>query len=1385
MKILEKSLKYKYLLFVFTFIFIIIAMLIFIQHSINSQVSDAHLINISGRQRMLSQNLTKLAFKINYNEANNVENNYIKTLDSILTEWETRHRYLHSINNDKWKNDAIDSLLVVNEKYQKEIYSAGMRIVDNYGELNIQNDVDIISSLEEPYLLNTDILVLEYQKATERHLKGLKAKIYIFVGIALLIVLCEFLFMVMPSTRKLLDKSKALLKANTALEVSEEKLSQNLDELNKLQSDLESREVFNKTFIEQIPAAVAMLDNDLRYISVSREWINVFKLEDEEVIGKLHYDVFPEISEAWREINKRCLNGETNRCDEAPFVRKDGTVQWVYWDTCPWYNEAGSIGGIVISTGDITKSKNKETKNKRLENILFKINEVARIGAWEVDLQNNKSFLSDVVRDIHGISKDYTITTEKGIQFYKEGKSRETLLKALNAAVNDGTPYDLELEMVNTKGEVIWVRSICQVERINGKSIRLYGLLQDINNRKLSQLALKKANAELNAIFNTKAIGIITTDLDRNINKFNPGAEILTGYSASEVIGKETPRFFHLTPELNAFKVDIAKRYGKRVEGFDAQLEMSKHNHFDMREWSYLRKDGSLLPVQSTLTSIKDEEGNHIGYLGVSTDITEKKIAENELLRKNQLLNFAEEITLMGNWQWDTIANSIQWSDSLYNIFQLDTSIRDLSFETYFDFVHPDDKDSVTAYFNNIEHDKRLNVFTHRIIAGDGKEKYIELLGEVITDENGHIIEMIGTCQDISASKAAEKKLYEAHTQLKAIFNSGPVAIMSSDNNGIINHFNAGAEFLLGYEAEEIVGKKEPEFFHIEEELERFKIDIAKKYNKTVQGFDPYNEIAKNNAFDTREWTFRKKDGSTFPVELTLTAIKNEKGEKIGFLGVSTDISERKQSQLELLRKNQLLSFAEELNLMGNWQIDFVNDKVKYSNNLYRILGLADNAEITYDTYLNFVHPEDKDMVIKHRDKLNEEKIFDDIVHKIKLDDGTVKIAQLRAQVITDGSGEIIEIFGTCQDVTAQRMAENKFRGLLESAPDAMVIVNEKGDIQLINKQAEKLFGYSADDLFEESVEILIPNQFTSNFKLQPHTELSESDLNALGAEKVKEFIGKNKDGKDIPIQVSLSPLETEEGLLISAAIRDITIQKSAQLKIINAKNDLERLAQKLIIQNTQLADFAQITSHNLRAPVSNLNALLGFYNDSNDDEKAMLFKKFEKVTQHLTNTLNTLVEAIKIRSDKTRKKEDIKFEDVLKNTTEILAGEIIETNAIIKTDFSKVPIINYDKIYLESIFLNLLSNTLRYKAKDRNPEVYIETAINNGQIELKIHDNGLGINLDRHGEKIFGLNKVFHRHPEAKGIGLYMTKTQIEAMGGTITVSSKINEGTTFTIQF
>jgi len=459
---------------------------------------------------------------------------------------------------------------------------------------------------------------------------------------------------------------------------------------------------------------------------------------------------------------------------------------------------------------------------------------------------------------------------------------------------------------------------------------------------------------------------------------------------------------------------------------------------------------------------------------------------------------------------------------------------------------------------------------------------------------------------------------------------------------------------------------------------------------------------------------------------------------------------------------------------------------VEWSQNLYKVFELDQTTlDLNFDTYFSFVHPEDKEIVIKYFENAAKNKVLTKFTHRIITTSGKVKTIQLLGKVLTDDEGELTEMIGTCQDVTEIKMAEKKFRGLLESAPDAMVIVNDKGAIQLINKQSEKLFGYRPEELHNKSVEVLIPTKYIAN---HPHyRKRFFENPNTRGMGEGLDLFALKKNGEEIPIQISLSPLHTEEGLLVSAAIRDITKQKQAERNILEAKENLEIIAQKLSHQNKQLADFTHITSHNLRAPVANLTSLMELYHLSqNETDRLDIFQKFDTVIQHLSLTLNTLIEALKTKiSDANEELEDIDLNEVFNNTIEILSGVILKSNAKIVSDFSEVATIRYKKVYLESIFLNLIGNAIKYKSEKRIPEIIVTSEIKNGKIILKFKDNGLGINLKRHGHKLFGLNKVFHRHPEAKGVGLFLTKTQIEAMGGEISASSKIDQGTTFTINF
>lgn len=227
-------------------------------------------------------------------------------------------------------------------------------------------------------------------------------------------------------------------------------------------------------------------------------------------------------------------------------------------------------------------------------------------------------------------------------------------------------------------------------------------------------------------------------------------------------------------------------------------------------------------------------------------------------------------------------------------------------------------------------------------------------------------------------------------------------------------------------------------------------------------------------------------------------------------------------------------------------------------------------------------------------------------------------------------------------------------------------------------------------------------------------------------------------------------------------------------------------LVKQLSTQNTQLIDLCNIVSHNLRAPLVNMSMLVSFIEETADEEEQKeMISKLNPVLESLHTTFNELVESIQIKQDLEVKSEKIVLKDYLQRTIEVLKMEINKSEAEIIDDFDEAPTVFYPPKYLLSIFHNLVSNALKYQSPKRKPVIRLATKRENGSIILSVQDNGLGIDLVKHQENFFKIGKVFHRHPNAKGFGLFMTKTQVDAMEGRIWVESTPDVGSTFFIEF
>lgn len=260
-----------------------------------------------------------------------------------------------------------------------------------------------------------------------------------------------------------------------------------------------------------------------------------------------------------------------------------------------------------------------------------------------------------------------------------------------------------------------------------------------------------------------------------------------------------------------------------------------------------------------------------------------------------------------------------------------------------------------------------------------------------------------------------------------------------------------------------------------------------------------------------------------------------------------------------------------------------------------------------------------------------------------------------------------------------------------------------------------------------------------------------------------------------------LFPVHNEKGELTMVIGFGLDI---TDRKIMEEKQDA--LVKQLSSQNTQLVDFCNIVSHNLRAPLVNMSMLVSFIEETTDiEEQKSLIAKFNPVLDNLHTTFNELVESIQIKQDLEIKSERIVLKDYLQRVIDSLKMEINKSEAEITYDFDNAPVIHYPPKYLLSIFHNLVSNALKYQSPDRKPVIKLKTKRDGDSITLSVQDNGLGIDLEKHKDNFFKIGKVFHRHPNAKGFGLFMTKTQVDAMDGRIWVESTPNVGTTFFIEF
>ncbi len=254
----------------------------------------------------------------------------------------------------------------------------------------------------------------------------------------------------------------------------------------------------------------------------------------------------------------------------------------------------------------------------------------------------------------------------------------------------------------------------------------------------------------------------------------------------------------------------------------------------------------------------------------------------------------------------------------------------------------------------------------------------------------------------------------------------------------------------------------------------------------------------------------------------------------------------------------------------------------------------------------------------------------------------------------------------------------------------------------------------------------------------------------------------------------------------ISLNIGNTLMRKQAIEELKESESRLKEYAEELEVKNKQLVDFINIVSHNLRAPLVNVTMLVDILTQSQDEEERKeMFGHMKSVTGNLNEIFNELVESLQVRQDTGILKEQVNLKDSLEKILLAFKPEIIINNAHIEMNFTDAECVHSHTKYIDSIFTNFISNSLKYKSPERPLEIKVRTEKINDNVILSVSDNGLGIDLKLHKDNLFKIRKTFHKHPEAKGFGLFMTKTMVESMGGKIWAESTPGVGSTFFVEF
>lgn len=694
-------------------------------------------------------------------------------------------------------------------------------------------------------------------------------------------------------------------------------------------------------------------------------------------------------------------------------------------------------------------------------------------------------------------------------------------------------------------------------------------------------------------------------------------------------------------------------------------------------------------------------------------------------------------------------------SDSITRV--LGYSVNEMVGTSPFAHIHEDDLAMALSYFEAISTIDQAKLPYFRYRHKDGSWRWLDCTAtNMICDSN--INGYVTNSRDITEKVEATQKRKESQAYYEALYVNHPDLVFTLDKQGVILDCNANVSKIAGYSASEIIGR-------------------------AFTTFVPANELTNTHTAFTRALTGKAHTISTSIIsktqeikELNVTVVPVIINDQVSAIQcIAIDITEKKRAEEQLKEQTNQLN-----NILGSITEAF--------------FALDNNYCFTYfnKAFSDYVNVETKSL--KGKNLWEEFPLMQQTLLYSKCQEVSGSGQGLECEEYISHINSVISwkiypfengIAVCFTDVSAKQKAleEQKNLSLVASkTTNGVLITDLNGKIDWVNNSFELLTGFSLSEIFGKD---------PADFLYGPETQQDMIEhirrMLQLCLPFSAEFINHKKTGEPIWVALDITPILDEQGTLLKFIniYTDVTDRKQAEIRLLQLSDNLYK-------QNRDLQQFTYIVSHNLRAPVANLVGLAKMLQklDVNSPQYNTALTNLDKSAIRLDTVIKDLNKILSVKSGKQEgllegETDSIDVSEVITEVVQSLQEMITGANAEIKLSLAEDVYLETKRAYIYSIIHNLLTNAIKYRSEERPLLISLESVEVNNQVVISIKDNGSGMDMDKVKPNLFKLYKRFHNHVEGKGLGLYLVKSQVEALNGRIEVDSAVGIGTEFKVFF